>query len=213
MIVRAAELKSQALLPFVRELLIDYRSSHSLIKSAKKAQTVQPLPKSASQLLRKLDIAGLALQGDIEELENNDFRELFAILAFGIGSGADMGNALELFLARLEKENAMRNRLKAKMGGMQALTYMGMCVFFPIFSSVSGVILNSSLSLFGGGALRGAFGFMLICAAYIPITLFISTEFSHPERPSKRNAVAILPYAAFAFAVLYFVPSLLSSIL
>jgi hypothetical protein len=170
------------------------------------------LPSEARVTANKLRISPTAARNEIAALRSGYLRELLSIVSFGIESGTNAEEALELFVKRLEGEISLKNKLKAKMGSAQALTHLGMGVFFPLFSSISSVIFSSSLGPLAGepGASQG---FMMLSAAYVPIILFLSASFAHPENSFLRNAFSVMPYLAAAFCIMLFVPRILLHVL
>lgn len=151
---------------------------------------------SKLRLSRTLDCACLQV------LDNKALIELTRIVALGVEKGSKEKKALLLFAARLEHEIKAENRFRAKSGGLQTLTYMGMGLFFPLFSSISAIILSGSLGLFGKSTAGLSGGFILVAACYIPIILYLTSAFSHPERSALRNMLSITPYFALGMFVI-----------
>lgn len=195
-----------------KDLLFEYRRSKSLLRALSRAERSGSLPDEARVPANKLRLSQESASAEIASMRSRYLGELFSIVAFGVESGADVGEALELFVRRLEGEMSLKNKLKAKMGGAQALTYLGMGVFFPLFSSISSVILGSSAGLFGGDP-EVSSGFALVSAAYVPMILLISASFAHPEDSFLRNASSVAPYLAAAFCIMLFVPNVLLHVL
>lgn len=210
--IRKSRADDAGSLAFAKDLLCEYRRSKLLLRSIRNVTRSHALPGEARAIANKLVFSQALPASELEALRSDSMRELFAILAFGAENGNDVEEALDLFTKRLEVETSLKNRLKVKMGGAQALTYMGMSVFFPLFSSISAVIFNSSLGFFGTGAAVSS-SFELACAAYVPLILCISASFAHPERPFAENALSVAPYAAVAFFVMVFVPNVLLHVL
>jgi len=91
--------------------------------------------------------------------------------------------------------------MAAKMGSAQTLTKMGMCIFFPLFSGISATIISESLDFVGKNVQYTKTCFLVVAIAYIPITLYISTAFAHPERSIAQNVISIIPYFSVAVSV------------
>lgn len=145
--------------------------------------------------------------------ENRNMEELVRITAFGIENGTDVKRALSLFIARLEQSIATKNRIKSKIGSSQTLTSLGMGAFFPLFSGISATIISSALGLFERSTATLCRNFLLVAIAYIPIILYLSSAFAHPERNAKQNAIAAAPCFLFAVSILFATQTYLSNIL
>jgi hypothetical protein len=208
----APRVKDADVAALAKSLLFEYRRSKSLSKSIRSAIRSSALPKKAKILMNKLLISQTLTREESSVFNNDNLAELFSILAFGVGSGSNVDEALGIFIRRVEAEISLRNKMKVKVGGAQALTYLGMSVFFPLFSGISSVIFNSSLGFFGGGTAVSS-GFEVACAAYVPIILCISASFAHPERSFARNSLSVVPYVAVALSVMFFVPIFLLNLL
>lgn len=210
--MRTRAVKDAEVTALAKDLLSEYRRSKSLLRALGTVAKSRALPDGARAVANRLKVSQALARSDLSALPNAYLAELFSIVAFGIENGTAVDEALEMFVRRLEGEISLRNRLRTKTGGAQALTYMGMGVFFPLFSSISAVILNSSLGLFGsaGGVPSG---FALLCAAYVPIVLFLSASFAHPESSPIRNALSVAPCMAVAFCIMLFVPQILLHVL
>lgn len=139
-------------------------------------------------------------------------KELLSIVAHGMDTGANVGEAIDLFITRMSREIELENKVRIKIGGAQSLTYLGMAVFFPLFSGISMVILQSSYEL-SGSAPVSWLSFTALSCAYVLIILYISTAFAHPENSMPRNALSILPYFISALFIMAFVPRALTSVL
>ena len=120
---------------------------------------------------------------------------------------------LNLLAVRLEREIRVRNRFRAKVGGLQTLTYMGMGLFFPLFSGISAMILSSTLGLLDKGTSSLSGGFLLVSLSYVPIILYLSAAFAHPERNAAQNLFAIAPYFLLASVVMLATQTYLANIL
>jgi len=195
-----------------RELLLRYRESTSMRKALASALQPRALPKDAARAARQLAMSQPLSAADLARVRSAQMRELLSIASFGIESGANVGEALELFSKRLERDIAARNRLRARTGGAQALTNLGMGVFFPLFASISAAIMGSSLDLFGGSSTSSS-AFLMLACAYVPLILYLSASFAHPERAALRNAASAAPYVLSALCVMLVVPRVLLSIL
>lgn len=154
------------------------------------------------RLASKLKASRVLSEVCAQELGNRNLVELLHLVGAGVESGSDASRPLALFAAHLEREIKMRNRFRAKVGGLQALTYMGMGVFFPLFSGISAIILSSSLGLFDRSSALLGNGFIAVALSYIPIILYLSSAFSHPDRNALQNALAVLPYFTLASIVM-----------
>ncbi len=126
--------------------------------------------------------------------------ELMALVTQGVERGTNVSVALGLLETRLENRMQEGNRFKAKAGAPLALVYMGMGVFFPLFSGISAVILTGSL---GASSSVGSLaqGFMLVTSLYVAVTLCLSAAFAHPERRVVQNIVSILPYLGLGITI------------
>lgn len=56
-------------------------------------------------------------------------------------------------------------------------------------------------------------GFLTTCAAYVPIILYLTTAFAHPERKAYANALSVAPYALLTSLILVLTQTYLSNIL
>ncbi len=140
-------------------------------------------------------------------------RELVRLVSFGVWKGADVEKALAVFARNLERGIFFENRTRAKTGGSQALTLIGMGVFFPLFSGISAVIVSSSLGMLNPGASQTYSSFIAVSAAYVPIILCLSSAFAHPERGWARNITGIIPYFILALAIIFSTQTFISGIL
>jgi hypothetical protein len=195
-----------------KDLLSECRRSKSLQKAFGTVAGSRIPPGAVRTSAKKLRISGALSEIEMAALGSGCLRELFSIVSFGMESGANVDEALGLFVRRLEGEIAMKNKLRIKVGSAQALTFLGMGVFFPLFSSISSVIFSSSLNLFGSEAGVSS-GFALLSAAYVPTILLLSASFAHPEKSFPQNALSVVPYVAIAFCIMLFVPSILLHVL
>jgi hypothetical protein len=195
-----------------KDLLSECGRSKSLSKAFAAVAASPLLPRAARTLANKLMLTRALTPSEIATLRNGYLGELFSIAAFSMESGINVEDALELFVKRLEGEISLKNKLRVRMGSAQALTYLGMGVFFPLFSSISSVILSGSLNLFGSETGVSS-SFTLISAAYVPLILLLSASFAHPENSFPRNALSMAPYIALAFCIILFVPNVLLHVL
>jgi hypothetical protein len=209
---RHREVKDSDVVVLAKNLLSEYGRSKSLSKAFATVAGSPILPGAARTLARKLMISRTLTPAEIATLRNGYLRELFSIGAFGMESGTNIEEALGLFVKRLEGELSLKNKLRVRMGSAQALTHLGMGVFFPLFSSISSVIFSGSLNLFGSETGVSS-SFALLSAAYVPLILLLSASFAHPENPLSRNALSVAPYVAVAFCIMLFVPNILLSVL
>lgn len=210
--LRVSDLKDNDVALLAKDLLFEFRRSKSLPKAFGIVCGSRTLPAGVRVLANKLRISRELSGTDIASLRNGYLRELFSIAAFGMENGTDIDEALEQFIRRMDGEMSLKNKLRVKMGSAQALTYLGMGVFFPLFSSISSVIFSSSLGLFGGEAGVSS-GFELLSMAYVPIILLLSASFAHPESSFPQNALSVVPYLAVAFCIMLFVPNILLHVL
>ena len=173
--------------------------THTLIKSFEEAVSGnEELECMASRLKVSRTLDGVSTEG----LGNRNLAELLRLVGAGMENGSDASRPLASFASHLEREMKMRNRFRAKVGGLQALTYMGMSVFFPLFSGISAIILSDSLGLFDKSSVLLGNSFMVLAISYVPIILYLSSAFSHPERSALQNAFAALPYFALVSIVM-----------
>ncbi len=155
-------------------------------------------------MIGKLRISQALGSRDIATIRNKQFQDLMRIVLLGVSTGANVERALSLFIKRLEYQINANNRMKAKVGAAQTLTKLGMSLFFPLFSGISAVIISSSLGLFGKSSISTYRSFLIIALAYIPIILYLSSAFSHPERDFAANLHALLPPFLFAICIIVF---------
>ncbi len=191
-----------------RRLNSYYQNSHSLMKSLGHAGR-------DSELL-KCEISHLRCTGALPEhvfFENKRMGEFVKIVAFGIENGANVERTLLMFAVRLELEIKRKNRIREKTGGLQALTLIGMSVFFPLFSGISTIIISSSLGLFDKGADVIGRNFLSVAIAYVFIILYLSSAFAHSERSPLKNVSSLAPYLALAVAIILISQNYLSAVL
>lgn len=184
-----------------------YSCSHRLVKSFEEASSRN---RALERISCKFRITHQIADADLEPLGNRNMREFVDIVAFGVERGADVEKAVRLFIRRLTHEIEVRNQIKAKAGGLQTLTYMGMGIFFPLFSGISAVIISDSIGLLDKGALPLCRGFLAAAVAYIPIILYLSSAFAHPEKSLTSNLSSILPYFLLASGIIYATQAYLS---
>lgn len=209
---RTREVKDADVVVLAKDLLSECGHTKSLSKAFAIVAGSPILPSAARALANKLMISRTLAPAEIANLSSGYLSELFSIVAFGVESGTNVEEALGQFVKRLEREISLKNKLRVRMGSAQALTYLGMGVFFPLFSSISSVILSGSLNLFGSET-RVSSSFMLVSAAYVPLILLLSASFAHPENSFPRNALSVAPYVALAFCIMLFVPNVLLNVM
>ncbi|MDE1874206.1 MAG: hypothetical protein KGI04_03760 [Candidatus Micrarchaeota archaeon] len=162
--------------------------------------------------------SSLKLTGSVDSDKNeslgNEFLSRFiGIVASGYADGADIKKPLAAFRDELERDIAARARFKAKVGGSAALIYMGMGVFFPLFSGISSIVLTTSLGAAGSGSAVLGTCFIAVSIVYAAMTLYLSAAFAHPERNAKANLFSTAPYIAMAAAVALLTKTYLSGVL
>jgi hypothetical protein len=193
---RKDELKDSNVLVIAKAILASYLDSHCLAKSlareCKKATQLAFVGKSLAASAPRASV--------LDRFENRNMRELLRMIFSGIDSGSDISKPLSLFVRDLERKISTQNRIRSKTGGSQALTVMGMALFFPLFAGISEVIMASSLGMLGEAPAAGA-GFATASAAYVPIILYLSSAFAHPERGAAQNVISIAPYVCVAAIV------------
>jgi hypothetical protein len=208
---RRERISDAEVVTFARLLLSEYRRSGSITKALSRARRARRLPPLAAHLVRKLEIAQTS-----ENLNANRagplMKELLLIAAYGMETGSNVEEALDVFVTRASREIELGNKLKVRMGGAQALTRLGMGVFFPLFSGITSIILQSSASL-SGSAPPSQLGLAALSCSYVLVILYISTAFAHPENAAPRNIISILPYFASALCILVLVPGVLTHVL
>ncbi|VVB77043.1 Uncharacterised protein [uncultured archaeon] len=197
---------------FAKDLLLHYAASKSLLKALETSDKPPALAKAIRVLVRRLRISHALDKNEIVRLPNAHLAELFSILAFGIETGSNVEDALGLFIGGLQNKVSLNNRLRSKIGGTQALTKMGMCFFFPLFGSISSVILETTTSIIGGAS-SAAGGFLFLSCAYVPLILGLSAVFAHPENSLRKNLFSALPYSIIAFCIMLSVPKFIQHVL
>jgi hypothetical protein len=128
--------------------------------------------------------------------------ELLELVAFHLNTGKEIKKSLALFCKRLENEIEMENRLVAKVGGMQTLTYAGLVFFLPLFGGISSSILGASLNVLNQNALVFQQHFLFIIACYIAIILCISTAFRKPNASLVELLYSVMPLLTVSLSVL-----------
>jgi hypothetical protein len=193
-----------------KDILDRYSHTRLLLKSFKDACNGR---KGMGLVSRELMLERAARKSSLLSFGNRRMGELVRLVSFGVGKGANMERALSVFVRKLERDIFFENRIRAKTGGSQALTLIGMGVFFPLFSGISAVIVSSSLGMLDSGASQAYTGFIAVSAAYVPIILFLSSSFAHPDRGVVRNIAGIIPYFALALAIIFSTQTFISGIL
>lgn len=181
------------------ETLREYRRSRSLIRALRSALKKSALPDPEKGLLSRLLLDPGQSPGS--QTKSKEVAELAFIVASCMETGSSAEAPLKLFIKRLEQEISLENKLKSKTGSMQTLTYLGVSVFFPMFSGIVAAILNSGVGLAGPGFPTARF--QALCFTYVLVTLFLSQAFAHPERQAAGNLLSIIPFAFVALAVMY----------
>lgn len=153
-----------------------------------------------------------SLLGHAREEGTADIGELMAIVESGVVHGSSIRRSLELFMERVEERVRRANRFRSKAGAPVALIYMGMGVFFPLFSGISAVILSGSLG-YSAGVTSLTRGFLGVAMLYMATILYLSSAFAHPERKVARNIAAVLPYLGLGSAIMLTSHTFLSGIL
>jgi hypothetical protein len=208
---RKDEMKDSDVLVIAKSILASYSESHCLARSLVKECGKR---RQIALIGRSLSASGAPTASLLPGLENRNLRELLRMIFSGIDSGADISKPLSLFVRDLERRISETNRIKSKTGGSQALTLMGMSLFFPLFAGISEVIMSGSLGMLGDSAPASASaGFVTASAAYIPIMLYLSSAFAHPERGAVKNMISIAPYVCVAAIVSVAARALVGSIL
>jgi hypothetical protein len=192
-----------------REMLAVYTESHAIMRSFEKACADRAI---LSPVTRSLTISRSARSSLIRTFRNRRMKEFLRIIFSGMGTGADVSKPLTLFVHNLEADIEMENRIRAKTGSSQALTRMGMCLFFPLFTGISTVIVSSSLGMLGEGASFMYGEFAAVCAAYVPIILYLSSAFARPDRNAAQNFSSIIPYVCVAAGIGYATQALIGHI-
>lgn len=202
-------IRDEEVLAFASKLSLRYKGRGSLMKAFEEAAKGNAHLERVASRLRLSCSAHDAAEG---RPENRNLDELLMIVESGLRKGYNIRRALELFRSRLESEMRQRERFRAKTGSPMALTYMGMCVFFPLFTGISSVILTSAV---GGSGSIGALanGFVLVSMLYPPIILYLSSAFAHPDRPALQNLLAVAPYLTLASAITLITRNYLSGML
>ncbi len=193
-----------------RDLLDRYSQTHLLLKSFNGSCQGR---KEMVRASRELGLGRSVRKSSLLLFNNTHMRELVRLVSFGVDNGVDVEKSVSIFIRNLERKIVFENRIRAKTGGSQALTLMGMGVFFPLFSGISAVIISSSLGMLDMGASYTYACFIAVSAAYVPIILYLSSAFSHPERGPLKNAVGIAPYVALAVVIMYSTQTFIGGIL
>ncbi len=166
-------------------LLAAYEESGLLMKSLAGAAKGSKVYERAAKRLR--------MGGAREGCGDGD---MLGIVGFAVESGASAKHSLRMLLARLENEHEIADSIRARMGSMQTLTYIGMSFFFPLFASISASIVSSTFGAMPGQAQVASFRMVAMALAYSCIILLISASFAHPERSTASNALRSIPYFA-----------------
>lgn len=139
--------------------------------------------------------------------------ELGELVALRLNFGNDIKRSLGLFCKRLENEIGLENRLKSKIGGMQALTYMGLSFFLPLFGGISSSILSTSMNILSQSAAAMQHSFLLIIGCYIGMVLYITVSFGSPDANALEHLSSMLPAFALSILILLFTAYYASEIL
>ncbi|MDE1855124.1 MAG: hypothetical protein KGH57_02270 [Candidatus Micrarchaeota archaeon] len=202
---RDAKTGDEKVASFASALLAENLDDAPLLRAFENAARSNKFLEKTARALR---MSGSADYSELQKIDNGHLVELVRIVSSGVRNGAGVRRALELFRDRLEREISSKNRFRAKAGSSMALTYMGMCIFFPLFSGISSVILGSSV---GDGELTR--GFLAVSMLYPLIILCISSAFLHPERRISRNLLSAAPYFALASVITLATSNYLSGML
>ncbi|MGA3020845.1 MAG: hypothetical protein ABSD68_02765 [Candidatus Micrarchaeales archaeon] len=191
--------KDEEVVALAKSILSRYSESHILLRSFEDSCRGDENMLRISRIMR---IAGSSGEDYISSFQNRHMRELLKMIRLGTANGMNIEKGLSLFIRNLDREILLKNRMAAKMGGAQTLTKMGMCLFFPLFSGISATIISESLDFVSKNVQYTRACFLIVAVAYIPIILYISAAFAHPERSVAQNAFSILPYFSVAVCVI-----------
>lgn len=139
--------------------------------------------------------------------------ELLSIVGHALEYGSSARHALRMLVSRLEHARDITDSIRAKIGSMQMLTYIGMAFFFPLFSSISATIMSGAVGAVSAQAYSASGKLVVMALAYACTILLLSSSFAHPERSASKNIISILPYFAVAVATSVGAGALLSNIL
>jgi hypothetical protein len=206
---RREDLSDADVAVIAREMLAIYAESHSLLRSFEKACANKAM---LSPVSRSLAVSRAARGSLMRSFRNRRMKEFLRIILFGVCTGAEVSKPLSLFVHNLEADIEMENRIRAKTGSSQALTRMGMCLFFPLFTGISTVIVSSSLGMLDESASFLYAEFAAVCAAYVPIILYLSSAFARPDRNAAQNVSSIIPYVCIAAGIGYATQALIGHI-
>jgi len=207
---KSSQISDSEVVILAKHLLHDYSRSHMLLKSVERELGKRAGLKRSGRWLR---FARCGKKSGTLSEGNRNLEELFSIIASGIENGTDIRRALNLFIARLEQDMGTRNRIREKIGSSQMLTTLGMGAFFPLFSGISVTIITSALGLFEQSTAILCRNFLLVAIVYVPMILYISSAFAHPEKSAKLNAIAIAPCFLLAVSILFLTQTYLGNIL
>jgi hypothetical protein len=199
-------IKDEEVVTLAKSILGRYSESHTLLKSFEDSCRGN---KGLLRISRMMRIAGSGGEDYTGMFQNRHMRELLKMIRLGAANGMNIEKGLSLFIRNLDQEMELKNRMTAKMGSAQTLTKMGMCIFFPLFSGVSATIISESLDLTGKSIQYAKACFLLVAMAYVPIILYISAAFAHPERGIAQNIISIIPYFSVAVCVILLTQSYL----
>ncbi len=162
--------------------------------------------KAGRQREKALEMVRRHLLGELDLGRDPEFfgqrsGELLGLIALRLERGADIRKALDLLSARIARRIRRANRLRARVGGMKALTLAGLVIFVPLFGGISAGILGSSLGAYGSQA-SAQTGFTLIVAASVSMLLCINTSFENPAAGLLESIYSAMPFIAVSLFVL-----------
>ncbi|MDE1851244.1 MAG: hypothetical protein KGH69_00960 [Candidatus Micrarchaeota archaeon] len=193
-------IKDAEVLAYASEIRRAYNGSN-LLSVLRNSGAQRPLPKAVKRMSDSARLGNTERMAG-REPGNKNLSEMLELLWFGLKSGKDIGNDLELFERRLSKEMRRNNRIRSSIGGIEALIYVGLVVFVPIFSGIVVNILHSSSELLGQSARPMTYGFSLTMQGYVLIMLFITRYFSKATESLASIAGHVLPLAVFGSAMI-----------
>jgi len=165
----------------------NYMKSKSLTASIKAS-----LPKDTRydvflKLVNSVELGINPALNEFPDKKSETASTLSNILILGLRRRSNIAKNLENFSSNLLKKIALRNKIKARVNGMQVLSLLGLIFFFPLFSGISSALVTYSI----GSPITRLYvsnGMRAICLAYIFEILLITRAFL---KPAERFALLL----------------------
>lgn len=191
-------LSEQEVASLTNEIRVNYAKSRSLLTAIKLSVPKEDKYRPFLKLAKSVELGMIPDVNGFYDKNSESASTLLNILILGLRQRSKVNRNLENFHTNLVKKTALKNKIKARVNGMQVLSLLGLLFFLPLFSGISSSLATYSLTSSSARANISS-GIRAICLGYIFEILLITSSFLKPAERFLLVLSKTLPLLACSY--------------